>query len=467
VVQAALRGALERGGTDAVVLERYLFEGNHWLDPVTTGGLPDAAPDALSLGRFPSGGDYWYPHRESLVTIAGPGTGKSSSLMLRNLLRLGTGAIVLDIKGEAYAASADWRSRNVGPVMHFSPDRPNHSVCYNPLDSVGNDLRTVWSEARRLAELLTVPVSRGDQFFEQRAKTLIAAAVATVALTAPLSDRNMRAVLRYLYLSASKPSVEDSELAGWVEQVRPLGVEVLASEVRALVDAPEKQREAVFESARNQLSAWWDDNISAITRVTMVNAKVLREQRGTLFICIRLEDIAPLRSVLRAVIGGLMRELMQDGPETKAETVTLFLDELPQLGRLDVVDQALAVGRGYGIRLWLFAQDTGQLRTIYENADGMMERCRVRIFMNPSEVDAIAMSRWLGERRGLLDGERKALAEPYTLSGPEFRDDVIVFQRSTLPARLRKVFPWDDRETAPRMGTAQTSREPPSVGSSE
>ncbi len=36
------------------------------------------------------------------------------------------------------------------------------------------------------------------------------------------------------------------------------------------------------------------------------------------------------------------------------------------------VDEALNIGRKYGLRLWMFAQSIGQLQTAYENADGML-----------------------------------------------------------------------------------------------
>ncbi|RXH33067.1 hypothetical protein XH99_09815 [Bradyrhizobium nanningense] len=52
--------------------------------------------------------------RQNIFAIASPGAGKSVMLM-RSLISY-RGAVVLDVKGELYAATAGWRKRGVGPV---------------------------------------------------------------------------------------------------------------------------------------------------------------------------------------------------------------------------------------------------------------------------------------------------------------------------------------------------------------
>ncbi|MER9458163.1 TraM recognition domain-containing protein [Mesorhizobium sp. M0478] len=158
--------------------------------------------------------------------------------------------------------------------------------------------------------------------------------------------------------------------------------------------------------------------------------------------------------MLRVIIGQTVNQLCRAAPEADSRTVTFFLDELPRLGRMDVIEEALDIGRGFGVRLWMFCQNIGQLDNAYPNAQGMMKSCAIRAFMNPDEQTAHSLSQNLGQRESVLDGSRRPLAEASQLSGPDFANQVIVFGRSSHAARLEKCFAFADRVTAPRMKTA-------------
>jgi hypothetical protein len=145
--------------------------------------------------------------------------------------------------------------------------------------------------------------------------------------------------------------------------------------------------------------------------------------------------------VLRVIIGQTVAGLCRGEAEAEAPVVTVFLDELPRLGRMDVIEEALDVGRGHGVRLWLFCQNTGQLRMAYPNAEGMIGNCAARCYMDPDDETAEELSRYLGQRKGLLDGRQKPLAEPTELKGPTFADKIIVFLRGKPPAKLMRRFP--------------------------
>ena len=444
-LQAALRAALdEQTGLpppERAVLERYLFAGARWLAPSDL-QEPIAKPDyALRLGRL-SGTetDLLYDLRESLITIAPPGAGKSQAHVLRNLLYLKAPAVVLDVKGEMRDGSAKWRSANVGPVHVFDPKQPATSLTYNPLDLIGTDPDEAWDQARNLADLLVVPpeISRSDSYFESRARDMITTAILDVALNETGASRSMGSVLDRIYLSAGE------EFDEWLRRLDEQDVSQLRRQATALKGMPDKQREGVFDSARRQLEIWQSTTIEKLSRESTFSAKDLRETNGTLYLCVSLDDIRKFASVLRVVIGQTVSTLLSVKPEADVPPVTFFLDELPKLGRMDVIESALDAGRGYAVRLWMFCQNIGQLTTVYPNGEGMVSNCAARCFMNPDEETAQRISRNLGERDGLLDGQRTALAQPPQLSGPEFADKIVVFMRGRPPARVDKQPAFND-----------------------
>lgn len=459
LVQQHLRAALEGRdltSDEKALLERYLVRGARWMTPDEGRAAlcKDAAsPSALRLGTFPgTSQDLLFDMRESLVTIAPPGSGKSQAHVLRNLLMLKAPAVVLDIKGEMFAGSFKWRAANVGNVQVYAPSVPQHSAHYNPLDHVRAEPGGAWEDARRLAELLVVPTTGkgGDDYFERRARDMIATAVADVSISEQGARRTMQTVLDRLYVS--DPAV----IAEWCDHLGGLSTQ-LRRQADALRGMPDKQREGVLDSARAHLEVWQSPALEALSADSTFTPESLRAKNGTLYIVVPLEDIKRLSSVLRVIIGQTVHALSREVPDASALPVTFFLDELPRLGRMDVVEEGLDVGRGYGLRFWLFAQNLGQLETAYPNADGMMANCAVRCFMNPDEKAAQWLAKHLGEREGLIDGKRKPLAEPTELTGPAFANAVVAFIRANHPARLDKVFAYADPAVADRAKTAEAA----------
>lgn len=453
IIKSHLAKAMEPGAIAPAiqtVLERYIVSGARWMSPKETATFaPDqASPSALRLGMF-SGTrqEFLFDRNESLVTIAAPGTGKSQAHVLRNLLYLQAPAVVLDIKGEMREKSVTWRAANVGPVYVFAPGSTT-SIRYNPLDHVPDDVEVAWDYARRLADLLVIPASQssgGDDYFESRARDMITTAVLDVALSEPDDRRSMATVLDRLYVS------DDDKFIDWCTHLESLGVAQLRRQASALRGMPPKQREGIMDSARRQLEIWQSPAIERLSAATDFHADMLRQENATLYICVPLDDIRKYASVLRVIIGQTVHRLCNVAPETSSLPVTFFLDELPRLGRMDVIEEALDVGRGYGVRLWMFCQNIGQLSTAYPNADGMLKNCAVRAFMNPDEQTAHTLSHNIGLAESLLDGIRRPLAEASRLSGPDFADKVLVFSRSSHTAQLDKCPAFADPVCVDRM----------------
>lgn len=448
-VNQAVRNALapESGLPDRQrqIIERYLFSGNRWMSEAE-GQRADARGDlsasALRIGGFPDGtAEFTYDKRESLVTIAPSGSGKTQAHVLRNLLYMTAPAVVLDVKGEMHEQTRKWREDNVGPTYVFKPTDPEASLRYNPIDEIRTDPDFAWDDARRLADFLMIPgLVPKFEYWETRARDMITLALLDVALNEEAGHRNMAGVLDRIWTSG------DEEILEWCERLEDSGNPQLVLGASALKGLDKKPRESVFDTARTWLEVWMSPAIRKISAESNFDPGALREQNATLYLAVNLEDIKKFASVLRVLIGEALIKVYRGKPETDASTITFFLDELVRLGRLDVIEESLDVGRGYGVRLWLFCQNYGQLKTTYPNAQGMISNCAVRSYMNPDEDTARWLSENLGMRQGLLDGNRKPLVEHHVLTGPEFVDQMVVFSRGAPPARLNKLPAYGDPE---------------------
>jgi len=381
----------------------------------------------------------------ALLTIAPPGSGKTQSHVLPNLLTWKGPAVVLDIKGEIHAGTAAWRKENVGPVFKFSPLDPGASHSYNPLLGVSDDPEHIWEDSRFLADMLIVPSGAKDPFWENRARDILTAAIAVTVRNRPAAERTMEPVLDILHNVGWDTFILSLQAATDVPPMVRMG--------KSLGEMEAKTRDGVLQSALASLSAWAGTRIARATERSDWTPAELRSGRNpTIYVCIKPNEIDSYASMLRVIIAQHIRALTTSLPERGQLPILFILDELPRLKHMPPVEEALEIGRGYGLKLWMFAQSLGQLKTSYANADGMAGACALRLFMNPSLHDETAqkLSDDMGYRESVIDGTRVKRVEADVLAGPEFTDKVIVMPTGAPPARLRKHFAYSDPELTRR-----------------
>lgn len=408
-----------------------------------------AGKPALILGKAEdTGKTITFSSEGSVITIAPPGSGKTQCHVFPTLLSWVGPAVVLDVKGEIYAGTSKWRSEHVGPVYRFAPLDPSTSHHYNPLTYVRSDPEYLWEDARFLADMMLVPNSNAkDPFWENRARDVLTAAIARSCLTDDPGRRSMGSVLDIFH------GVE------WDAFVRELQARVdIRSLMRAgssLGEMDRKTRDGVLQTGLSALSAWDGDRIERATRSSDWSPLDLRGGRNpTIYICLKPNEVESYISVLRVFIAQHIRMLTATLPAPGATPILFVLDELPRLREMPPVEEALEIGRQYGLKLWMFAQSLGQLENAYKNSEGMVGSCAVRMYMNPSLHDGTAqrISDELGFQEGVLDGSRQKIVEPPVLAGPDYKDFVIVMASGFGPFRLRKAFAYQDQAIASRMG---------------
>ena len=425
-----------------------------WLKPSQVSASPFArkSDHALHIGSFSDGTPLTYSGDGSIVTIAPPGSGKTQCNVFPNLLTWTGPAVVLDISGDIYEHTAAWRSANIGPVYKFSPLEPEASHKYNPLTFVRSDPDFIWEDSRLLAEMMIVPSLSTDPFWENEARTVLTAAIAYACYSNPPERRPMHSVLDVLFGG----DAWDKMILGLRLAV---DVRVMTQHATALSSMNEKTLSSVLQTARSSLGAWSGERVARATAKSDWSPYDLRDgSNPTIYIYIRPNEVEAYLSLLRVFIGQHIRMLTGGAvPPVGSPPILFMLDELPRLRNMPPVDEALNIGRKYGLRLWMFAQSVGQLQTAYDNADGMLGSCAVRIFMNPTGADGLAekISEELGYVESLQDNSRRRLVEAADLAGPAYRDRQVVIASGAKSAIVSKDFAYRSAEFAARMNARQ------------
>src|ERR1700761_5095283 len=139
---------------------------------------------------------------EHAALYARTGTGKSSAVVIPNCFAWRGSLVVLDVKGEAFRATAGYRSKVLGQDVYlFDPaaeDERTHR--WNPLQPVQRDSLGRFDQISRQAFMLfpestTGSSSNADAFWTPSARGAFTA-VATLLAETPGQDFSMAGVLR-------------------------------------------------------------------------------------------------------------------------------------------------------------------------------------------------------------------------------------------------------------------------------
>jgi len=403
-------------------LESYQFVERTWRAP----SEPDAprTPAALMLGLF-AGTEraLVYDDRHGLITLAPPQSKRRSGQIVQNLLRLEAGAVVIDVDGKAFHTTARGRQREIGPIFAFAPALVEHSMHYNPIDAVGRDPQTAWSEARLLADLLT-----GRYRPDEEAREFLTPAIYDVALADRPERRHMRRVLARV--ACSGPQLEK-----WLMALARSPHMELVRHGAFLRAMPQDARQALAERIMRELAVWQSPPIADLIDRSDWTADDLR-RRATLYLCVDRGDLDRYAVVLRTIVGQTIAALGRDKAISPGATVTLFLDALAHLGPMATIARALDTGPETGVRPWMFFASGAEMHAIYPNADGMLANCAAHCYSEPDRNAAQELSLRLGFIKSLFGTPEKPMVTAADLAGPDFADVIIGLVRGQPPARL-------------------------------
>jgi type IV secretion system protein VirD4 len=344
------------------------------------------------------------------------------------------------------------------------------------------DFVSTWEDARTLTEAMIPPGTGNEKFWDDSARDLVTGLVMFVKGW-DLDKRNMREVVGLLYSGKE-------EFAELLEMMREQGEKdrQMAETANAIAGTPENTRDGILTTARTHLQVWRDPAIERATSMTDWHAPGLKQttyehfkiaamirdnpsaaQFGnvpsgdTVYLCLPQDKVRTYAPVLRVILSqhvAMMTGGIFSGGEFKPPVPVLFvLDELPQLGYMKPIEDAISIVRSADIRLWLFVQDIDQLRAAYPQWRSIAANCQTQIFFNIRENEtARYVSDKLGTMRDLLRGETRPVADPAELMGPAFKDRMIIFQGNNHPAVAHKYYAYEIPGVKDMMGRVQGIR---------
>lgn len=332
-----------------------------WGHPWQLGPKWDWKPGMVLLGQWESralGRD----DDRHVVTVAGSRAGKSSTVLIPNLMRYPGSVVVLDPKGELARACAEHRRRMGQQVFVLDPfgETGMQTAAHNPFAELGHGKREhVAADAAQLADALIIGNPR-DPHWTDSAKNLVRGIVLHLLATAP-QNATLRELRRLLNAT---PSELDRLFMAMVNSTAFDGsVANTGASFLGKKEAGGRELQGILSTAQEQTAPL--DDVVGVTGRSDFALSDLRSGSLSLFIVLPGMRIGTHYRWLRLVVQQALAAMERAPVPRGSLPVWFVLEEFPALGHMRSIETAAGLMAGFGVKLWSVLQDLTQLKTHY------------------------------------------------------------------------------------------------------
>jgi type IV secretion system protein VirD4 len=332
-----------------------------WGHPWELGASWDWSSGKLLLGHW-QGRLLGRDDDRHAVTVAGNRAGKSSTVLIPNLLRYPGSALVLDPKGELARATAAHRIR-MGQTVHILDpfgETGAPSASHNPFDELGQGRpEHVAADAAQLADALIISNNK-DPHWTDSAKNLLRG-IALHLLSTTANMASIREVRRRLNGTPAELDSLFSEMVGssaYDGIVANIGASFLGK-----LEAGGRELQGILSTAQEQTAPL--DDIVRITERSDFRLRELSTSRMTIYLVLPGMRMGTHYRWLRLVIQQALAAMERSPVPRGQPPVWFILEEFPSLGHMRSIETAAGLMAGFGVKLWSVLQDLTQLQTHY------------------------------------------------------------------------------------------------------
>lgn len=373
------------------------------------------ANDGVYVGGFPTrNGTKYLIHNgpEHILAFAPTRSGKGVGLVIPSLLAWPGSSVTLDIKGENYALTSGYRAKGLHhKILKFDPADDTFAFAkWNPLAEVRINTNHAIADAQNIAQMICDPDGKGlKDYFSQAGYALLTGLILHVIISkqgATLADvvaeitksDNEGDIKNLLYaiidtphdklLKTRHPDVSTTQATNIKDTIDSYAGEAVIKADREL--------SGVVSTAVTNLSLYRDPIVAKNTSCSDFSISEIMNSDipVDLYLVVSPANLDRLRPLLRVFFNVALRKFTQIMEFEKGKSVAgykhrllLMLDEFTSLGKLEIMQKALAFMAGYGVKAYIIVQDLSQLQEAYTRDESITSNCHVRIAYAPNKVE--------------------------------------------------------------------------------
>ncbi|MGB7243526.1 MAG: type IV secretory system conjugative DNA transfer family protein [Sulfitobacter sp.] len=325
-----------------------------------------------------------FPHA---LIVAPTGRGKTTGFVIPNLLTWEGSAVVLDVKGECFEATARHRHGNGDKVFRFAPtdfeDRRTHR--YNPLLRI-SELKDAAQQQMELQLLASLFLQNENE----RVQGLLKGGIDLFVAAGLLAFQRKKPTLGEIYRIAASGGNKQKE---YMER----GVEVENEAAKLIFTRLASTNNETLTSyvsllMTSGLDQWQNPAIDAVTQVSDFDFRRIRKEPFSVYLVVQPLMVKPLAPLIRLFFSDLLASLQdkEPGPD-EPWPVMIMLDEFNRLGKMPIVVESIETLRSYKGHLAIVTQTIPALDEIYgENTRRALQgNAGVKLYLTPSDEKTV------------------------------------------------------------------------------
>lgn len=325
----------------------------------------------------PSVGDLVHDSGNGHIAVIAPtGTGKGRNLLIPVLLTNPSPAIVLDVKGELAAVTARYRREEMGhEVVVLDPWRITglEAGAFNPLDCLPSNDEDLADEAYAFSQLLIEQTaSAKEPYWDEAASAAVAGAM--VHLRSEAMREKPGTMGGVWEMLTSDDAIYN--LAVQLDTVKDMHPYARAQFSGLCGLSADITRSCILSVIQQHVRLFGSKPVQRATERTSFDLNKVRDGDPlTIYIAVPPMKLKSHAALFRLWLSSLLIVICERRSQPKSNTLFL-VDEVAQLGKMQQIQQAVTLMRGYGLRCVLFLQSYAQLKQYYPvEHETLFENC--------------------------------------------------------------------------------------------
>ena len=399
-----------------------------------------------------------FPHA---LIVAPTGRGKTTGFVIPNLLTWQGSAVVLDVKGECYEASARHRAGQGDEVFRFAPTdwETKRTHRYNPLLRIF-ELKDPARQQMELQLLATLFLQNDND----RVQGLLKGGIDLFVAAGLLAFQRKKPTLGEIYRISASGGNKQKEYLARSHEIRNKAAKLIFTRLASTNN--DTLTSYVSLLMTSGLDQWQNPAIDEATEVSDFDFRTIRKKPFSVYLVVQPLMVKPLAPLIRLFFSDLLSALQdkEPGPD-EPWPVMIMLDEFNRLGKMPIVAESIEVLRHYRGHLAVVTQTIPALDEIYgENTRRALQgNAGIKLYLTPSDEKTVeelskavgkttktvvTRSRSVGKNPFEGRSQSERTEETPLLPEDEARrlplDEIVVVVDAQMPVRAKRVVYFED-----------------------
>jgi type IV secretion system protein VirD4 len=299
----------------------------------------------------------------NLAAFAPTGASKGTAVMIPNLLSYRGNCVNVDVKGELYFAAAQHRLEKFGKKSYrldpFGVCGPGGDTL-NPFDFLDHQKPDFLDRCRAFANPLIIrPADEKQPHFSDMAEGMLVALSAFVCGCQP--DRGRRHLGTARHCASSRQLFSQA-----VELMRKTDAchGLIRRQAGELTFAGEEEQGSIFTTFSRNTQFLDSPLVAHNVASSSFDPMELKTGNADVYLILPHDMLVSHNRLMRLWINTILSRVTSGAPD-ESRKVLWLLDEMAHIGRMQVIENAATLYRGYGMRFFFVFQSLAQLKTTF------------------------------------------------------------------------------------------------------